>query len=245
MTNPKHNVGAAWRILLLLAAPLAFVAATSADAARTPPHVTNVTDTIVVQQADTAKGMNAAQREYLDMKKSETIQVMDAGDGNHILLATAAWQHNRNRVEHIYWVPRDISRYGRVNKEIRERRANPHAHLAGIPVRKVIHHTPDQSTPFYTIATSDNLVLDNGEAYDSHNDAHQGQPLHTVWEEHRISTDAGNWLRLLIDNQLSNLGYQGPTIPMETTRSANIKKPKKMNGATEEEWRNAVMPEER
>ena len=32
---------------------------------------------------------------------------------------------------------------------------------------------------------------------------------------------------------------------METTRSADLEKPKKVYGATEEEWRNAVMPENR
>lgn len=202
-------------------------------------------DASAAQLTDTAKGMTAAQEEYLDLKTAETIQVMDAGEGNYILLATAAWEHNRTKVEHIFWVPRDIGRYGRVNKEIRERRANPRAHLAGIPVRKLILHTPAPSASFYSIATSDNLVLADGEAYDSKNAAHQGQPLYTVWEEHRISQEAGNWLRLLVDNQLSTLSYQGPAIPLETTRHKDLRKPKKLNGATEQEWRDAMMPEKR
>lgn len=204
-----------------------------------------VADTSAVQPADSSQGMNTAQREYLDMKKRETIQVIDAGEGNYILLATAAWEHNRTKVEHIFWVPRDIARYGRVNKEIRERHDNPHAHLTGIPIRKLIQHTPNHSKVFFTIDTSDNLVLANGEGYDSKNAAHQGQPLYTVWEEHPISMEAGNWLRLLIGNQLSNLSYQGPSIPLEKTKRTDLKEPRKLSGATEEEWRDAVMPEER
>lgn len=232
-----------WRTLLLLWACLPLGLAASA----TMPHRMTLcpADTSAAQPDDTAQGMNAGQKEYLNMKKAETIEVMDAGEGNYILLATAAWEHNRTKVEHIFWVPRDIARYGRVNKEIRERRTDPHAHLTGIPVRKLILHAPSLSKTFYTIATSDNLVLANGEGYDSKNAAHQGQPLYTVWEEHRISTEAGNWLRLLIGNQLSTLTYQGPSIPQEKTKRTSLKEPQKLEGATEEEWRDAVMPEVR
>lgn len=243
MTNRYHNTNTAWHFLLLLIGAWGLVVPTTT--ANACQSIQDIADTSTVQPADTAMGLTPAQKEYLDLKKAETIQVMDAGQGNYILLATAAWEHNRSKVEHIFWVPHDIGRYGRVSKEIRDRRTDPRAHLAGIPVRKLILHAPRSSASFFSIAISDDLVLADGEAYDSKNTAHQGQPLYTVWEEHRISKEAGYWLRLLIDNQLSTLSYQGPTIPMENTHSANLQKPKRMNGATEEEWCNAVMPEER
>ncbi len=243
MTNRHHHTGAFLRRLPWLLGALAFALPVSAATVGRTPN--EPADTYPVVSLDTTREMNAAQKEYLDMRKDETIQVVDAGEGNLILLTAAARAYSRDKVVGIFWVPRDIRRYGRVNKEIRERRDNPHAHLSGIPVRKLTLHTPSQEEAFFSIDTSDNLVLANGEAYDSHNATHQGQPLYTVWEEHRISTEAGRWLRLLIGNQLSTLAYQGPSIPMETTRRADLKKPRKMSGATEEEWRNAVAPEER
>ena len=243
MTDNHHTIISLWRILLLLAACMPpYTPATACAAWQTAPCPV---DTSEVAPDDTATGMNTAQKEYLDMKREETVQVTDAGEGNYILLATTAWAHNRNKVVGIFWVPRDIARYGRVNKEIGERRHDAHAHLSGIAIRRLVRHTPPHSAPFYSVKISDDLVLANGEAYDSKNAAHQGQPLYTLWEEHPISHEAARWLRLLIDNQLSNMTYQGPSIPMETTRSADLEKPKKVYGATEEEWRNAVMPENR
>lgn len=243
MTSYTHTSHVLSHVLSLTATCLA--AGYTASAAMYEPIFYCTTDSDFVQLTDTACGWNSAQKEYLDMKKDETVMVIDAGEGNCILLATAARERNRGKVTHIWWVPRDIRRYGRVNKEIRERRNSPHAYLSGIPIRKLIMHTPAQDQPFFSIATSDNLVLADGQAYDSNNAAHHGQALYTVWEEHRISTDAGNWLRLLIDNQLSTQNYQGPSIPTVTTTNNKLKEPQKIYGATEEEWRNAVMPDVR
>ncbi len=243
MTSYTHTSKVLRKVLALTAVGLVSVYKVSAATCEWTFYCT--TDSDFVQSTDTAHGWNSAQKEYLDMKKDETVMVIDAGEGNCILLATAARERNRGKVTHIWWVPRDIRRYARVNKEIKERRNSPHAYLSGIPVRKLIRHTPAQGQPFFTVATSDNLVLADGQAYDSNNAAHHGQPLYTVWEEHRITTDAGNWLRLLIDNQLSTQNYQGPSIPTETTTNNKLKEPQKIYGATEEEWRNAVMPDER
>lgn len=243
MPSYTHTSQVLRKVLALTAVGLATGYTASAATCERTFYCT--TDSDFVQPTDTAHGWSSAQKEYLDMKKDETVMVINAGEGNCILLATAARERNRGKVTHIWWVPRDIRRYGRVNKEIKERRNSPHAYLSGIPVRKLIRHTPAQGQPFFTVATSDNLVLADGQAYDSNNAAHHGQPLYTVWEEHRITTDAGNWLRLLIDNQLSTQNYQGTSIPTETTTNNKLKEPQKIYGATEEEWRNAVMPDER
>lgn len=190
--------------------------------------------------------MTADQKRFLAQVKDRTIKLLDAGDGNYIVIATSEYAHAKNKVTSIFWVPRDFTPYPSTCKGMKEIEEKGYTTIYdGIDVTKLVNHTLD-GREASTVYVREGYLLANGKAWDYNNDkARKGQQGYFRMEEHRISSQAAAWLQLLIEGKLTTMSFQGrPCIEMETTDRLTLKAPRYIRYISEKEWWNGGSVEE-
>ena len=192
-----------------------------------------------------AQEMTADQKRFLAQVKDRTIKLLDAGDGNYIVIVTQNYAHAKNKVTAIYWVPRNFTPYPSTYRGMKEIEEKGYALSDGIEVTKLVTHPLKDGREISTVYIKENYLLPNGEPWDKNDKAQEGQPLYFRMEEHRISSQAASWLQLLIEGKLTTMSFQGrPCIEMETTDRLTLKKPRYIRGLTMKEWWNGGSVEE-
>lgn len=192
-----------------------------------------------------AQEMTADQKRFLAQVKDRTIKLLDAGDGNYIVIATSDYAHAKNKVTSIFWVPRDFTPYPSTCKGMKETEEKGYTTIYdGIDVTKLVNHTLD-GREASTVYVKEGYLLANGKVWDYNDKALKGQQGYFRMEEHRISSQAAAWLQLLIEGKLTTMSFQGrPCIEMETTDRLTLKAPRYIRYISEKEWRNGGSVEE-
>lgn len=176
-----------------------------------------------------AQEMTDQQRLYISWMKDRIIKLLDAGDGNYIVICTNSYAHGPNKVTDIFWVPRDFRPYSSAYKQLMATDKNIKCFVNGIYVLKLINHTLDDGREFSTVYICDRDQLANGEAWEYKNKNHPELPTHYYMEEQRISSKAAAWLQLLIEGKLTTMSFQGRNgIKMETTTRVTLKAPRRI-----------------
>lgn len=189
--------------------------------------------------------MTADQKRFLAQVKDRTIKLLDAGDGNYIVIATSDYAHAKNKVTRIFWVPRDFTPYPSTCKGMKETEEKGYTTIYdGIDVTKLVNHTLD-GREASTVYVKEGYLLANGKVWDYDDKAQKGQQGYFRMEEHRISSQAAAWLQLLIEGKLTTMSFQGrPCIEMETTDRLTLKAPRYIRYISEKEWWNGGSVEE-
>ena len=192
-----------------------------------------------------AQEMTADQKRFLAQVKDRTIKLLDAGDGNYIVIATSEYAHAKNKVTRIFWVPRDFTPYPSTCKGMKETEEKGYTTIYdGIDVTKLVNHTLD-GREASTVYVKEGYLLANGKVWDYDDKAQKGQQGYFRMEEHRISSQAAAWLQLLIEGKLTTMSFQGrPCIEMETTDRLTLKAPRYIRYISEKEWWNGGSVEE-
>ena len=189
--------------------------------------------------------MTADQKRFLAQVKDRTIKLLDAGDGNYIVIATSDYADAKNKVTSIFWVPRDFTPYPSTCKGMKETEEKGYTTIYdGIDVTKLVNHTLD-GREVSTVYVREGYLLANGKVWDYNDKALKGQQGYFRMEEHRISSQAAAWLQLLIEGKLTTMSFQGsPCIEMETTDRLTLKAPRYIRYISEKEWWNGGSVEE-
>ena len=192
-----------------------------------------------------AQEMTADQKRFLAQVKDRTIKLLDAGDGNYIVIATSEYAHAKNKVTRIFWVPRDFTPYPSTCKGMKETEEKGYTTIYdGIDVTKLVNHTLD-GREASTVYVKEGYLLANGKVWDYDDKAQKGQQGYFRMEEHRISSQAAAWLQLLIEGKLTTMSFQGrPCIEMETTDRLTLKAPRYIRYISDKEWWNGGSVEE-
>lgn len=226
--------------------------ATSSSATAAPPTPSRKVPAASVSPSlssalspSSSQEMTADQKRFLAQVKDRTIKLLDAGDGNYIVIATSDYAHAKNKVTSIFWVPRDFTPYPSTCKGMKETEEKGYTTIYdGIDVTKLVNHTLD-GREASTVYVREGYLLANGKVWDYNDKALKGQQGYFRMEEHRISSQAAAWLQLLIEGKLTTMSFQGrPCIEMETTDRLTLKAPRYIRCISEKEWWNGGSVEE-
>ena len=226
--------------------------ATSSSATAAPPTPSRKVPAASVSPSlssalspSSSQDMTADQKRFLAQVKDRTIKLLDAGDGNYIVIATSDYAHAKNKVTDIFWVPRDFTPYPSTCKGMKETEEIGYTTIYdGIDVTKLVNHTLD-GREASTVYVREGYLLANGKVWDYNDKAQKGQQGYFRMEEHRISSQAAAWLQLLIEGKLTTMSFQGsPCIEMETTDRLTLKAPRYIRYISEKEWWNGGSVEE-
>ena len=226
--------------------------ATSSSATAAPPTPSRKVPAASVSPSlssalspSSSQEMTADQKRFLAQVKDRTIKLLDAGDGNYIVIATSDYAHAKNKVTSIFWVPRDFTPYPSTCKGMKETEEKGYTTIYdGIDVTKLVNHTLD-GREASTVYVKEGYLLANGKVWDYNDKALKGQQGYFRMEEHRISSQAAAWLQLLIEGKLTTMSFQGrPCIEMETTDRLTLKAPRYIRYISEKEWWNGGSVEE-
>lgn len=226
--------------------------ATSSSATAAPPTPSRKVPAASVSPSlssalspSSSQEMTADQKRFLAQVKDRTIKLLDAGDGNYIVIATSDYADAKNKVTSIFWVPRDFTPYPSTCKGMKETEEKGYTTIYdGIDVTKLVNHTLD-GREVSTVYVREGYLLANGKVWDYNDKALKGQQGYFRMEEHRISSQAAAWLQLLIEGKLTTMSFQGrPCIEMETTDRLTLKAPRYIRYISEKEWWNGGSVEE-